>query len=416
MFDGELTEDHEAIKVHIVDFYQSLYKESGVPRPLLDGLEFTSLETEDVLWLERQFDEEEITEMIKGFSGDKASGPDGFPLSFFQHCWSIVKDDMLAVFKDFHSQCSFERSLNATFLTLIPKKSEALEVKDFRPISLVGNVYKVLAKVLANRLQLVLEKIVSGSQNAFVRGRQILDSVLIANECLDSRLKAGDPGVLCKLDLEKAYDHMNWGFLGYMLQRCGFSEKWQTWISFCLHCSLLCFDKWEFLWFLRKHRGLHQGDPLSLLLFVIVMEALSRMLDRAIDGGFISGFQVGSEEANLLMVSHLLFADNTLIFCEVDPNQILHLGFPLTWFEAISGLKVNLAKSEMIQVGDVPHVGELAGILGCTTSTLPMKYLGLPLGAKFKAKEIWNEVLEKMERRLAGWKRGNIYPRKVVSR
>ena len=125
---------------------------------------------------------------------------------------------------------------------------------------------------------------------------------------------------------------------------------------------------------------------------------------------------MGSEEANLLMVSHLLFADDTLIFCEVDPNQILHLGFPLTWFEAISGLKVNLAKSEMIQVGDVPHVGELAGILGCTTSTLPMKYLGLPLGAKFKAKEIWNEALEKMERRLAGWKRGYIYPREVVSR
>ena len=191
-----------------------------------------------------------------------------------------------------------------------------------------------------------------------------------------------------------------------MLQRCGFSDKWRTWISFCV--STVRFSvliNGTSCGFFESTRGLRQGDPLSPLLFVIVMEALSRMLDKAIDGGFLSGFQVGSEEANHLMVSHLLFADDTLIFCEADPDQILNLDFLLTWFEAISGLKVNLAKSEMVQVGDVPHVGELAGILGCSTSSLPMKYLGLPLGAKFKAKEIWNEVLEKMERQLAGWKR-----------
>ena len=184
------------------------------------------------MWLERQFDEDEILEVIKGFNGDKAPGPDGFWLSFFQHCWSVHKEDLLAVFHEFHVQCSFEKSLNAMFLTLIPKKAKAIEVKDFCPISLVGSVCKIIAKVLANRLRLVLEKVVSDSQNAFVRGRQILDSILIANECLNSRLKASSPRVLCKLDLEKAYDYVNWGFLDYMLRRCGFSKKWRTRISF----------------------------------------------------------------------------------------------------------------------------------------------------------------------------------------
>jgi hypothetical protein len=132
----------------------------------------------------------------------------------------------MAVFSKFHNSCQFERSLNATFVSLIPKKADAEEIKDFRPISLVGGVYKMISKVLANRLKSLLGKLISNSQNAFIGGRQILDSVLIANECLDNQLRSGEAGLLCKLDLEKAYDHMNWDFLLYMLQRCGFREKW----------------------------------------------------------------------------------------------------------------------------------------------------------------------------------------------
>ena len=130
----------------------------------------------------------------------------------------FLKQEIIELFGNFHSQAIFEKSLNATFLAFIPKKVDAVNVRDFRPISLVGSIYNILSKVLANRLKRVTSGIITETQNAFGLDRQILDSVLIANECLDSRLKARVPGVLCRLDVEKAFDHVSWDFLMYMLQ------------------------------------------------------------------------------------------------------------------------------------------------------------------------------------------------------
>ena len=112
-----------------------------------------------------------------------------------------MEKDVIDFFVYFHWHSVSERSLNASFLTVIPKKSNAVNILDFRPISLVGSVYKLLSKVLANKLRAVLDNLIFKTQNSFVGGRQILDSVLIVNECLDSRLKSWLPG--------EAYDHVN---------------------------------------------------------------------------------------------------------------------------------------------------------------------------------------------------------------
>ncbi len=127
----------------------------------------------------------------------------------------------------------FGTLLNSTLIALIPKKVGASEVKDYRLISLVGSVFKIMAKMLANMLKLVLGEILSKSQ-----GRQILDYVPIANECVDNRLKSGTPKVLCKLDLEKAYDNVNWNFFLYML------ERWRSWIHFYISIVKFSILKW----------------------------------------------------------------------------------------------------------------------------------------------------------------------------
>ena len=114
--------------------------------------------------------------------GDKAPGLDGFTIAFFEKCWRVVEGDVVAFFEHFHMLCVFERSLNASFLALIPKKHNALNIKDFWPINLVGSVCKLLSKVLATRPRVVLEKLISKAHNYFVGGRRVLDSVHIANE------------------------------------------------------------------------------------------------------------------------------------------------------------------------------------------------------------------------------------------
>ena len=211
----------------MVAFYKNLYQEPESWRLTVDGLEFVRLDDSDWFSLEREFEREEIIVAFQEAEGDKAPGLDGFTMAFFQKCWCVIERDVLAFFANVHRQCIFEKSLNATFLCLITKKINAVNIKDYHPISLVDSLYKLLSKVLANRLRCVLDELISNSQNSFVRGRQILDPVLIANECLDSKLKSGISGVIVKLDIEKAYDHhVNWNALFYLMERMSFGEKW----------------------------------------------------------------------------------------------------------------------------------------------------------------------------------------------
>ncbi|RVW65308.1 Transposon TX1 uncharacterized 149 kDa protein [Vitis vinifera] len=200
-------------------------------------------------------------------------------------------------------------------MVLIPKKTRAGDLGDFRPISLLGSLYKWLAKVLANRLKNVVGNVVSKAQGDFVEGRQILNAVLIANETIDSVLKNNENGIICKLDIEKAYDNVDWYFLLTVVQKMGFKEKWIGWIKWCISTtSFSVLVNETSTGFFQSLRGLRQGDSLSSYLFVIVMEVFSSFLKRAVDGGFILGCRVKGRSEEGVQISHLLFADDTLVF------------------------------------------------------------------------------------------------------
>ena len=191
-----LTEENE-VRDGVVNEFKFMLSVVGGWRPSIRGMSFERLEAVDAANLEEPFSEQEVLEALKGFCGDKTPGPDGFTMTFWQSSWEFVKEEVMGFFRDFHNHGRFVKSLNATFIVLIPKKRGAEDLRDFRPISLVGGLYKWLTKVLANRLKTVVGKVVSKAQNAFVKGRQILDAVLVANEVLDSVLKSKEGAVMC---------------------------------------------------------------------------------------------------------------------------------------------------------------------------------------------------------------------------
>ncbi|WMV08457.1 hypothetical protein MTR67_001842 [Solanum verrucosum] len=402
---GEEIKDPEQIKISMIEFYKNLYTELESWRPAFAIANCPRISQEDQEWLQRPFTEAEVLGIFKQCDGDKAPGPDGFTMRFYKECWPTLKEDLMQTIQNFHQNEFFEKSFNATFVALIPKKHGAEELKDFRPISLIGGVYKIIAKLITERLKTVMGTLVDEHQMALLKGRQIMDATLLANELVDSRVKQNKPGVLCKLDIEKAYDHVNWAFLLKVLKDMGFGDKWVNWIKFCISTvkfSLIINGNPE--GFFQSQRGLRQGDPMSPFLFILVMEGLNSMIRKARENGRIRGFCANINMNNAMEVSHLLYADDSLVFCDAEVTQIRHLRAILTIFEGISGLHVNWHKSCLYPVNQVPNMQTLAENLGCQVASLPTKYLGMPLGAKNKELEVWCEVLERSERKLATWK------------
>ena len=191
-----------------------------------------------------------------------------------------------------------------------------------------------------------------------------------------------------------------------VLLKLGFGSRRMEWIWRCISTA-----KFSVLvngvpaGFFSSSKGLCQGDPLSPYHFVLGMEVLSALIRRAVDGGFISGCRIRGRGRMEMNVSHILFADDTIILCEAKKEHLTFLSWILAWFEAAFDLRINLAKSVLILVGEVEEIEEMAVELGCRVGSLPTVYLEMPLGAHHKAPSMWCGVEERMRRRLALWKR-----------
>nr|GEV05064.1 hypothetical protein [Tanacetum cinerariifolium] len=180
-----------------------------------------------------EFKEGESWDAIRGCGSDKAPGPDGFNFKFIKKFWEVIKADLVKAVNWFADKREITKGCNSSFVTIIPKVADPIGLWDFRPISLIGCYYKIIAKLMAERVKKVVGQVVGDVQNAFIKGRYILDGLLIANETVDYLKKSNEKGIIFKVDFDKAYDSINWRFLVDIMKKMRFGQKWCNWVERC---------------------------------------------------------------------------------------------------------------------------------------------------------------------------------------
>jgi hypothetical protein len=227
---------------------------------------------------------EEINKTIFSMKSSKAPGPNGFSAGLFQKAWPIIGEDVIVAIKSFFVSGNLLKEVNATIITLVPKKQNPSSMGDFQPKSCCNVVYKCIMKILANRLLPGLDSIVSNNQMAFISHHNIPENVLLVQELVrDYHRDNGSPRCTIKVDLMKAYDPVNWGFHLLRLLLCsGIPTHFVVWINECITNPQFSFAvNGTLVGYFEGKRGLRQGDPLSPYLFVIAMEVLYKLLEEA---------------------------------------------------------------------------------------------------------------------------------------
>ncbi|GJW79787.1 RNA-directed DNA polymerase, eukaryota [Tanacetum coccineum] len=234
---GEWISEPHRVKNEFFTHFKKQFSPIQAPSICFDFTFPTRLSSDQVQDLERPVTYEEVKRAVWDCGTNKSPGPDGFSFEFYRKYWTTIDDDVFQAVRDFFVNGNFPRGCNSSFIALIPKIQDAKFVKDFRPISLIGSVYKIIAKILANRLCLVLPYLISDVQSAFVANRQILDGPFILNELLSWCKFKKLNGMIFKVDFEKAFDFVKLDYLDETLKAFGFGLKWRLKIN--LHKSKL---------------------------------------------------------------------------------------------------------------------------------------------------------------------------------
>ncbi|GJW30095.1 putative RNA-directed DNA polymerase, eukaryota, reverse transcriptase zinc-binding domain protein [Tanacetum coccineum] len=320
---------------------------------------FASLCLEDVTLLQQKATLEEIRKAVWDCGCGKPPGPDGFSFLFLKTYWDLFKDDIVNFVNEFMESETMPKDTNSSFITLIPKIPNHLLIKDYRLISVIGVQYKIIAKVLANQLSTVLDKLISPTQSAFILGCQILDGPLMVSEIIEWYMKRNKRLMIFKVDFEKDFDTVSWNYLDFVLSHMGFGDE-------------------------------------------LVYNRIHLSLEEDMRSKRMKGVTIGNPSVNL---SHFFFADDVIILSNWDTHDLQQITRTLNSFYCASGLKINIFKSNLFGIGVIEEdLHTMASVTRCQASSFPITYLGLPIGKSMHFLSSWNTLIDKFNSKLSKWK------------
>ncbi|KAG7579142.1 Reverse transcriptase domain [Arabidopsis thaliana x Arabidopsis arenosa] len=407
MFDGNgvQIDSQKGILDHCAAYFERLLGDEVDPYLLeqedMDLLLSYRCTPTQVRELERLFTNDEIKAAFFSLPRNKACGPDGFSAEFFRDSWSIIGPEVTAAIREFFSSGLLLKQWNATTLVLIPKFANASCTSDFRPISCMNTLYKVIAKLLTDRLQNLLSCVISSAQSAFLPGRSLAENVLLATEMVHGyNWKNISPRGMLKVDLRKAFDSVRWDFVIAAMRALAIPKRFINWVYQCISTPTFtvsvngCNGG-----FFKSTKGLRQGDPLSPYLFVLAMEVFSNLLHSRYAAGYIHYHPKASD----LNISHLMFADDVMIFFDGGSSSLHGICETLDDFASWSGLKVNKDKSQLFHAGLDQIECNATVAYGFPLGTLPIRYLGLPLMCRKLRIAEYEPLLEKITNKFRSW-------------
>jgi hypothetical protein len=307
------------VRAYFVKLYTTEFETS--PRVITCPAVHNALSPDTCVTLLQEVSQAEIKNAIMSFKPFKSPGPDGLHPIFFQKFWDTLGPSMTRFIKGIFQSRKIPSDLNSTLVCLIPKVAKPESMNQFRPIGLCNTLFKTITKILVFRLKPFLHDLVHPLQASFVPGRKASDNVIMVQEIvhsmITSRSKVGNLAI--KIDLEKAYDRLEWSFIRHTLIFFKFPPPWVELIISCITTSSLSIlvngDRLEEF---SPSRGIRQGDPLSPYIFILCMEYLAWLIQVEVDGGQWTGIKASR---NGPVFTHLFFADDLILFAKATKKS-----------------------------------------------------------------------------------------------